>query len=222
MNRIVDALSHIRAQLPQQVQLVAVSKFHTVSAIEEAYACGQRVFGESRVQELQEKQPVLPSDIEWHFIGHLQTNKVKYIAPYVSMIQAVDSLRLLQEIDKQAKLVDRTIRCLLEIHVAQESTKYGLSIADCHSLLQSKEWKECTHVKICGVMGMATYTDDTAQIKGEFRQLHTYFTELKAQYFPHDTAFKEISMGMSDDFTLAVEEGSTMVRIGSSIFGNRN
>lgn len=215
-------IKEIKAELPDNVRLVAVSKFHPTEAIEAAYAAGQRIFGESKVQEMDEKHSVLPSDIEWHFIGHLQTNKVKYIAPYVSMIHAVDSFKLLAEIDKQAAKANRIIPCLLEIHIAQEESKYGFSLQECRNMLETGEWKLLPHVAICGVMGMATNTDDGAQISREFETLHHFFNELKETYFKTNNNFKEISMGMSHDYPLAVRAGSTLVRVGSKIFGERN
>ena len=185
------------------------------------YQQGQKIFGENRVQELVEKQAVLPNDIEWHLIGHLQTNKVKYIASFVSMIHAVDSLKLLEEINKQAKRHDRVIPVLLQFKIAEENTKYGLEIADAVLLLESEALQTLSHIQICGVMGMATFTHDEALVRSEFQQLKTYFDILKQRYFPQSESFKEISMGMSGDYQMAVEEGSTMVRIGSLLFGNR-
>lgn len=218
---IQSNLKEVRAQLPPQVSLVAVSKFHPNEAILAAYEAGQRIFGESKEQELSKKQASLPADIQWHFIGHLQTNKVKYIAPYIAMIHAVDSYKLLAEIDKQAAKCNRVIPCLLEIHIAEEESKYGFSFEACREMLETTPWKELTHVCISGVMGMATNTDDESQIINEFESLHRFFTELKATYFKDCDTFKEISMGMSHDYTLAVQAGSTMVRVGSKIFGDR-
>lgn len=215
-------LKEVLADLPSNVRLVAVSKFHPCEAIESAYAVGQRIFGESKVQELQEKQEALPKDIEWHFIGHLQTNKVKYIVPYIALIHAVDSYKLLVEIDKQAAKVGRTISCLLEIHIAQEDSKYGFTMDSCREMLQQENWKELKNVSIAGVMGMATNTDDTNQIRQEFESLHHFFQEIKNTYFADREEFKEISMGMSHDYLSAVEAGSTLVRVGSHIFGERN
>lgn len=219
---IATNLNNVRADLPQGVRLVAVSKFHPASAIEEAYRAGQRIFGESKEQELSEKYQLLPKDIEWHFIGHLQTNKVKYIAPYISMIHAVDSYKLLAEIDKQARKNQRVIPCLLEIHIAQEESKYGFTFDSCREMLTQSEWKNLTGVSICGVMGMATNTDDTKEIECEFRSLHSFFTELKSTWFSSSPTFREISMGMSHDYRIAAECGSTLVRVGSKIFGERN
>ena len=197
---IQSNLKEVRAQLPPQVSLVAVSKFHPNEAILAAYETGQRIFGESKEQELSKKQASLPADIQWHFIGHLQTNKVKYIAPYIAMIHAVDSYKLLAEIDKQAAKCNRVIPCLLEIHIAEEESKYGFSFEACREMLETTPWKELTHVCISGVMGMATNTDDESQITNEFESLHRFFTELKATYFKDCDTFKEISMGMSHDY----------------------
>ena len=214
-------LKEVLSQLPPHVRLVAVSKFHPNEAVEAAYAAGQRIFGESKEQELSRKQAALPKDIEWHFIGHLQTNKVKYIAPYIAMIDAVDSYKLLAEINRQAEKCGRVIPCLLEIHIAEEDTKYGFTFESCRQMLQEGRWRELDHVVISGVMGMATNTDNEDEIRREFRSLHTFFTELKDTFFSDSEAFREISMGMSHDYPLAVGEGSTMVRVGSRIFGER-
>lgn len=219
---IQQNLKEVLADIPQQVRLVAVSKFHPKEAIEAAYTAGQRIFGESKVQELEEKYASLPKDIEWHFIGHLQTNKVKYIAPYIATIHAVDTYKLLAEIDRQAAKAGRTISCLLEIHIAQEESKYGFSLQECRDMLDEGSWKGLKNIRICGLMGMATYTDDTDQIRNEFKTLHDFFLELKQKHFQDTDSFKEISMGMSHDYQLAIEEGSTLVRIGSKIFGERN
>lgn len=219
---IKEIINEIKSELPQSTRLVAVSKFHPAEAISEAYDGGQRIFGESKVQELEEKYKVLPKDIEWHFIGHLQTNKVKYIAPYISMIHAVDTYKLLCEINKQAQKANRVIKCLLEIHIAKEESKYGFSFESCRQMLDTEDWKGLENVSICGVMGMATFTDDDAEIRNEFKSLHDFFTELKNSYFSNDDNFREISMGMSDDYPIAIEEGSTMIRVGSKIFGVRN
>lgn len=219
---IKEIINEIKSELPQSTRLVAVSKFHPAEAISEAYDGGQRIFGESKVQELEEKYKVLPKDIEWHFIGHLQTNKVKYIAPYISMIHAVDSYKLLCEINKQAQKANRVIKCLLEIHIAKEESKYGFSFESCRQMLDTEDWKGLENVSVCGVMGMATFIDDDAEIRNEFKSLHDFFTELKNSYFSNDDNFREISMGMSDDYPIAIEEGSTMIRVGSKIFGVRN
>lgn len=219
-----DVKGHLRQvldRLPQGVRLVAISKYHPNEYIEAAYGEGQRIFGESHEQELREKHATLPADIEWHFIGHLQTNKVKYIAPYVTMIEAVDSLKLLREIEKQAAKNNRVIDVLLELHIAEEETKYGLTVDECRQLLADGEWRQMEHVRICGVMMMASYVDDEEQIRAEFRTAKKLFDELKAQYFADVPYFKERSWGMSHDYPIAVEEGSTMVRIGTTIFGPR-
>lgn len=205
----------------KNVQLVAVSKTHPAERLLELYQAGQRIFAENRVQEMLEKQIVLPADIEWHLIGHLQTNKVKAIAGFVRMIQSVDSLKLLAEIDKQAAKVDRTIDCLLQFHIASEETKFGLDQSEALALLQSPEFKDLKHVRICGVMGMATYSDDSTLVHREFRELVAIFKTLQSTCFQDADYFKEISMGMSGDWEIAVEEGSTMVRIGSLLFGAR-
>ena len=206
----------------KDVKLVAVSKYHPVEMLQEAYDAGQRIFGESHVQELDVKQKVLPKDIEWHFIGHLQTNKVKYIAPYVTLIHAVDSMKLLKEIDKQAAKAERVIDCLLQVHVAKEETKFGFLPDELQQMLEDGEWKELKHVRIRGLMCMATNTDDEAQIHGEFREVKELFEAVKMRHFGTDEAFSELSMGMSDDYRIAIEEGSTMIRVGSLIFGARN
>ena len=219
---IAENLQRIKNALPSNVLLVAISKFNPESAIEEAYAVGQRDFGESKVQELGGKYEHLPKDIRWHFIGHLQTNKVKYIAPYVYLIHSVDSLKLLKEINKHAIQNGRTINYLLQIHVAEEETKFGLTENECIEMLESDDWKALTNVQACGVMGMATNTDNNNQIRAEFVKIHQLFDTLKERFFKEDDSFKEISMGMSGDYSIAIEEGSTMVRIGSSIFGERH
>ncbi len=204
------------------ITLVAVSKTHPVERILELYQRGQRDFGENRVQELLEKAPHLPADIRWHLIGHLQTNKVRYIAPFIHMIHSVDSLRLLAEIEKQSAKAGRTIDCLLQFHIAEEETKFGLSEDEADALLQSQEYQAMRHVRVCGVMGMATFTDNTDQVRAEFRHLRRIFERLRTTYFAGAPHFREISMGMSSDWEIAVEEGSTIVRIGSLIFGPRS
>ncbi len=206
------------------VTLVAVSKKKPVVDIQSFYELGQRDFGENYVQELVEKQPQLPEDIRWHYIGHLQTNKAKYIAPYVHLIHAVDSLKLLKEINKQAEKNNRTIDVLLQMHVADEESKFGLSSTDIVELmdLYEAQKEELTHVRICGLMGMATFTEDDAQVRNEFAKLHAQFLNLKKSYFLDQDYFTHCSMGMSGDYTIAIEEGSTMVRIGSMLFGARN
>ena len=214
-------LNEVLSRLPQGVRLVAISKYHPNEYIESAYAEGQRVFGESHEQELRQKHESLPKDIEWHFIGHLQTNKVKFIAPYVTMIEAVDSLKLLREIEKQAARCGRVIDVLLELHIAEEATKYGLTMDDCRRLLADGQWRSMSHVRICGLMMMASNVDDQAQIAREFQTAADFFDEVKATYFADDSQFCERSWGMSDDYPLAVSHRSTMVRIGTAIFGPR-
>ena len=221
MTTVQENISRVKAKLPSNVTLVAVSKTKPVEAILEAYESGQRIFGENKVQEIVAKRHLLPSDIQWHQIGHLQSNKVKYIAPFISMIHSVDSLKLLSVINENAKKYDRVIDCLLQFHIAEEETKFGFSYDEVVALLSSKEYAMMSNVRICGVMGMATYTDDTEQIRKEFRNLHSYFVKLKQDFFSDNDSFKEISMGMSSDYMIAVEKGSTMVRIGSEIFGSR-
>jgi pyridoxal phosphate enzyme (YggS family) len=205
----------------QDVTLVAVSKTKPIEAIKQMYDQGQRVFGENRVQELEEKYLALPKDIQWHLIGHLQKNKVKYIAPFVSMIHSVDSLELLEIINKEAVKADRIISVLLQFYIAKEDTKFGLSEAEGLALLDQLVEKPLTNIKICGVMGMASFSDDKALVRSEFQNLKNIFAQLKNKYFAADDAFKEVSMGMSGDYELAIEEGSTMVRIGSALFGSR-
>ena len=219
---ITENITRLKASLPAGVTLVAVSKFHPVEALQEAYNAGQRVFGESRAQELTAKQKVLPSDIEWHFIGHLQTNKIKYMIPYVAMIHGIDSYKLLAEVNKQAVKAGRTVNCLLQIHVAQEETKFGFSPEECKEMLNVGEWKELTHVRICGLMGMASNTDCIEQINREFCSLNRLFNEIKTTWFTHSDTFCELSMGMSHDYHEAIAAGSTLVRVGSKIFGERN
>ncbi len=219
---ITSNLNSIRALLPDYVKLIAVSKTHPVSVIMEAYRAGHKVFGENRVQELLAKYNDMPKDIEWHLIGHLQTNKVKYIAPFVSLVHSVDSLKLLSVINKEAQKCDRVIDCLLQVYIASEETKFGLSADELHELLQSPELDQLQNVRICGLMGMATFTDNLQQVRTEFRFLKNLFEGVKQKYFQGKPWFKELSMGMSSDYQIAVEEGSTMVRIGSNIFGHRS
>lgn len=214
-------LREVLGHLPAGVRLVAISKFHPNEYIEAAYAEGQRVFGESHEQELSRKVESLPRDIEWHFIGHLQTNKVKYIAPYISMVESVDSLKLLREINKQAAKHDRVVKVLLELHLAEEDTKSGLSLAACRDLLDDGEWRELKHVQICGLMMMASNTDDEQQVAREFDEAYAFFLEVKSKYFADSDAFCERSWGMSQDYRIAVDHGSTMVRVGTTIFGPR-
>jgi pyridoxal phosphate enzyme (YggS family) len=203
-------------------RLIAVSKTHPEELIQEAYNAGQRIFGENKSQEMAAKHENLPSDIEWHMIGHMQTNKVKYIAPFVHTIQSVDSLRLLEEIDKQAAKNDRVINCLLQIYIAEEESKFGLSETEAREILEIDEYKNLKHIKITGVMGIATNTENQAQLTKEFAALRRVFEDLKAGYFPESAEFKEISMGMSSDYELAIAAGSTYIRVGSAIFGYRN
>jgi pyridoxal phosphate enzyme (YggS family) len=221
LSDVRENLHEVLRHLPEGVQLVAISKYHPNEYIEAAYAEGQRIFGESHEQELRQKHETLPKDIQWHFIGHLQTNKVKYIAPYVTMIEAVDSLKLLKEIDKQAAKCERVIDVLLELHIAEEETKYGLTPEGLRELLAAGEWRSMEHVRICGLMMMASYVDDEEQIRSEFRLAKSLFDEVKAQYFADCDYFCERSWGMSHDYLLAVQEGSTMVRVGTTIFGPR-
>lgn len=219
---ISEQIKSIQASLPEGVRLIAVSKFHPNEAILEAYEAGQRLFGENHVQELTAKHESLPNDIEWHFIGHLQTNKVKYIAPFVSLIHGIDTPKLLRVVDKEGTKVGRIIPCLLQIHIATEETKFGFSREECLEMLSSGILSELQHVQICGLMGMATNTDDEEQIRKEFHTQHSLFEELKASYFKDVPSFKELSMGMSDDYPIAIEEGSTLIRVGTKIFGERD
>ena len=221
LNEVAANIRAVSATLPDGVRLVAVSKFHPAEYIREAYDAGQRVFGESREQELAKKVAELPDDIEWHFIGHLQSNKVKYIAPYIHMIEAVDSLKLLREINRQAAIHGRVINVLLELHIAQEATKYGLTPDDCMALLEGGEWREMHNVHISGLMMMASNTDDTQQIRSEFERGAQLFDTIKERYFAADDTFCERSWGMSHDYRIAIECRSTMVRIGTAIFGPR-
>jgi pyridoxal phosphate enzyme (YggS family) len=219
---IADNIKNLNAETGSfGVKLVAVSKTKPVEDIEEAYAAGQRIFGENQVQELVEKYEKLPKDIHWHLIGHLQTNKVKYIAPFISLIESVDSLKLLQEINKQAAKNERVINCLLQVYIADEDTKFGLGYDELIELLRSDEYRDMQNVRIIGLMGIATNTDNEKQIKDEFYELKILFDGIKASFFRKDAFFKEISMGMSSDYKLAMEQGSTMVRLGSTIFGQR-
>ena len=218
---IASQLKEIKTKLPTSVKLIAVSKFHSPEAIMKAYNEGHHIFGESKVQELVQKKKLLPEDIEWHFIGHLQRNKVKEIVPFISLIHGVDSLRLLREINQRAKEIDRIVPCLLQIHIADESSKFGFSFDECRELFAGEEWKSFANIKICGVMGMATYTDDKMKIREEFQSLYRFFKEIKERYFTNAYSFKEISMGMSEDYPIAIEEGSTLIRVGTAVFGER-
>lgn len=218
---IARNLKIIKNELPEQVKLVAVSKTHPIESILEAYNAGHKIFGENKVQELVQKYEQLPKDIEWHMIGHLQTNKVKFIAPFVSLIHSVDSLKLLKEINKEAIKNNRTINVLLEIFIANEETKFGLDQEEALEILSSDEFKTLNNINVSGIMGMATYTDNINIIKSEFEKLYDIFTLLKTKYFSKNHEFKDVSMGMSSDFKIAIDSGSTIIRIGSIIFGER-
>ncbi|MDR0989501.1 MAG: YggS family pyridoxal phosphate-dependent enzyme [Prevotellaceae bacterium] len=221
MNVPSEHLLQLKNELPAGVTLVAVSKFQPLQAILEAYGAGQRLLGESRAQELKSKQAQLPADIQWHFIGHLQLNKVKLIAPYVALIQSIDSYRLLEEVNRQAQKNGRIIACLLQLHLAREESKFGFTPQACREMLASGRWKELTHIHLQGVMGMATNSEDSELIRSEFCSLHNFFLQVKQEFFPGDASFSICSMGMSDDYPIAIAAGSNMVRIGSKIFGNR-
>lgn len=231
MTELQERLLEVRDRLPEGVKLVAVSKFHPLDKLIEAYDAGQRVFGESRVQELQEKQPQMPADTEWHFIGHLQVNKVKYLAPFITLIHAVDSFRLLKEIDRQAERfaqeregrgLSPRIKVLLQLHVAQEETKFGFTATECKAFLDSAEWRSLKNVEIAGIMCMATNTDDEEQIAREFSVAEDFFNMARNRYFADQPSFCECSWGMSDDYEIAIDHGSTLVRVGSFIFGARD
>jgi len=219
---ISENLLRLKTKIPTSVTLVAVSKTKSEAEILDVYRCEQRHFGENKVQEAVRKYENLPKDICWHFIGHLQTNKVKYIAPFIHLIHGVDRLKLLQEIDRQACKFHRVLDCLLQFHIAREDTKFGFDFEECRAMLNQEDFKALKHVRICGVMGMATFTDDMAQQHREFATLKCIFDNLKADYFKDSEDFKIISMGMSEDYEAAIAEGSTMVRIGSAVFGERN
>jgi pyridoxal phosphate enzyme (YggS family) len=219
---IAGKIYSIKNKLPEGVRLVAVSKTKPNEDILEAYRAGHKIFGENKVQDLVQKYEQLPKDIEWHFIGHPQTNKVKYIAPFIGLIHGVDSLKLLKVIDREAKKNSREIECLLQFHIAKEETKFGLTLNEAKEIIESNEFKSFKNVIVTGVMGMATYTDDDEQIRNEFKMLNSIFNTLKKEYFSEVKRFTEISMGMSDDYHIAVEEGSTLIRVGSKIFGERN
>lgn len=218
---IAEQILKLKAEIPEQVKLIAVSKTKPVEDILQAYRAGQRIFGENKVQEMCDKYEALPKDIEWHLIGHLQTNKVKYIVPFVSLIHAVDSFKLLSEINKEAKKSGRVIDCLLQFHIAQEDSKFGLDFEEATEILQNESYFEMENVRIVGVMGMASFTDNTEQVEDEFRTLYNYFQVIKSHHFKFNPDFKEISMGMSGDYQIAIAEGSTIIRVGSSIFGGR-
>ena len=215
---ISENIKRIKSEIPEEVTLVAISKTKPESDILEAYEAGQRIFGENKIQEMTEKWEKLPKDIEWHMVGHVQRNKVKYMAEFVSLIHAVDSLKLLKEIEKQAKKYDRVINCLLQIKIAEEDTKYGINVDEAESILRSEAYRKMTHVKVVGLMGMATFTENEKQIKEEFSFLSSTFETLKSRY----TSFTTLSMGMSGDYKIAIACGSNMIRVGSSIFGERN
>lgn len=214
-------LEKLKNSIPEKVCLIAVSKTKPVIDLQEAYNFGQRHFGENKVQEMCEKEAALPKDIQWHLIGHLQTNKVKYIAPFVHLIHSVDSLKLLLEINKQALKNNRTINILLQFHIALEETKFGLNLTEVKELLDSEEYRNCHNINILGVMGMASFVENEIHIRNEFKELKSIYEFLKLNYFANQPEFKEISMGMSGDYAIAIEEGSTMIRVGSSIFGGR-
>lgn len=218
---IAENLKQVLNELPEGVRLVAISKYHPNEAIEEAYRCGQRVFGESKAQEMTAKYESLPKDIEWHFIGHLQTNKIKYIVPYVALIHGIDSYKLLTEVNKQAAKAGRVVDCLLQLHIAEEETKFGFSFNECREMLEAGEWKGLTNIQLCGLMGMATNTDKREQIEKEFCSLSSFFKEMKNSWFSDSDAFRELSMGMSHDYHQAIAAGSTLIRVGSKIFGER-
>ena len=222
MSDIASNITMIKGQIPPVVKLIALSKTRPVSDILEAYSAGQRFFGENRVQELLAKKDHVPSDIEWHLIGHLQSNKVKYIVPFIGMIQSVDSYRLLTIINSEASKINRVVNCLLQIHIASEDTKFGFSMEELAEASGKIEAAMMNFVRICGVMGMATYTTDSDQVKSEFTYLHECYNILKNKYFNNMSHFREISMGMSGDYKTAIEAGSTMIRIGSLVFGERN
>ncbi len=218
---VKENLDKLKETVSEDVNIVAVSKFHSNEEIMEAYDAGQRIFGESRVQELVQKQSELPEDIEWHFVGNLQRNKVKQIAPFVTLIHSVDSERLMREIEKQGATNNRTISCLIQIHVAEEDTKSGFSPAECLQFLSSGVWREFPHVKFIGVMGMATFTEDTTKVKSEFKQIKALYERIKVDFYANDPDFNVVSMGMTNDYSIAIEEGSNMIRIGTLIFGER-
>ena len=218
---IAEQIKRLRSELPEGVNLLAISKYQPIESLQEAYDAGQRMFGENHIQEMAAKAAALPKDIAWHFTGHVQTNKIKYMASFVSLIHAVDSFRLLREINKHAAKHNRVIDCLLQIHIAQEDTKYGLTVQECRELLAHEPWRELENVRIVGLMAMGSNTDDMEQVRGEFRQMKQLFDELKDTYFADEPSFCQLSEGMTDDYPIAIEEGSTIVRIGSMIFGDR-
>ncbi len=222
MPDIATNIDFIKSQIPSTTKLVAVSKTQQVEQILVAYNAGQRLFGENKVQELLNKKDLLPEDIEWHLIGHLQSNKVKLIVPFISMIQSVDSFRLLKIINSEASKITRVVDCLLQVHIAMEETKFGFSFEEIEKMLETQEYLEMNNVRICGVMGMATFTSDKDQITREFQYLHNCFNSLKKKYFNDISYFKEVSMGMSGDYRIAIQQGGSIIRIGSLIFGERN
>lgn len=221
MEILNEHINHILQQLPTNVTLVAVTKTRPVALLQQAYDLGLRDFGENRVQELIDKQSSLPADINWHLIGHLQTNKVKYIAPFVYLVHSIDSLRLLEEVNRQAEKHNRVINCLLQIYIATEESKFGLNEPELKEILESAIFKSLNHIRICGLMGMASFSDDTSLVRREFAYLKSLFDEIKTQYFAGITDFSILSMGMSGDYQIAIEEGSSLVRIGTALFGER-
>jgi len=221
MNNIAENILRLKEDIPSDVKLVAVSKTKPLEDVMKAYDAGQRIFGENRVQELIVKQPELPADIKWHMIGHLQTNKVKFIAPYISMIESVDSVKLLNTINKEGAKNKRLIDCLLQFHIASEETKHGFELQELRAFLDTGQLADLSFVRIRGVMGMGTFTDNMEIVRNEFRYLKSCFDELKESYFSNNDEFAEVSMGMSGDYSIAIEEGSTMVRLGTTIFGAR-
>lgn len=218
---IISNLQYIKETLPPNVKLVCVSKFHSIETVLQTYLCGERMFGESRVQEFLTKQAALPQDIQWHFIGHLQTNKVKFVVPSVALIQSVDSEKLLEEINVQATKAGKTVDCLLEVHIAREMSKYGFLPNDLLNFLNEKKWQTMQNIRICGLMAMATFTDNERQIRSEMQMLKQLFDSIKAEFFYSFDYFCELSMGMTSDYRIAIDEGATIVRIGSAIFGER-
>jgi pyridoxal phosphate enzyme (YggS family) len=222
MNTIKKNIDNFKSSIPEHVKLVAVSKTKPIEDLMEAYEAGHKILGENKAQELKDKQPQMPDDVEWHFIGHMQTNKVKYIAPFVSLIHSVDRFKVLKEINKQAKKNERIISCLLQFHIAEEDTKFGFDWEEVKEMLESVAFTELKNIKVIGVMAMATFTENKDQIRREFKQLKQYFDRLKQDYFSEANDFTEISMGMTNDYQIAIEEGSTMIRVGSAIFGARN
>ncbi|HLO60040.1 MAG TPA: YggS family pyridoxal phosphate-dependent enzyme [Bacteroidales bacterium] len=219
---IAENITSLRKAIPQNVEIIAVSKTRPVTDLLTAYNAGQRAFGENKVQEIIQKQPLMPDDVEWHMIGHLQSNKIKYIISRIHLIHSVDSLKLLVDINREAAKINRIVDCLLQIHIASEESKFGLSFDEASSLLNSDEYKKASHIRIRGLMGMATFTDDEIQVRQEFDQLASFFKVIREKWFTTNTMFSELSMGMSGDYKLAIDAGSTMVRIGTSIFGERN